>query len=368
MCGSWEGQIKVDSQSGIGSRFEIELPEQSEIQPAQSTERVARGIESIRVESQLPTAILKTEKVLSQGRLLVVDDNEMNCEVLKDLLEQEGFSVQTAPHGQEALRIMRREHPDLLLLDMMMPYFSGEDVIKAMQADNLLQDIPVILITARASEDDRLFGLSLGADDYLAKPIHHEELLFRVRNILHRLDARQKQVVAEEGQKMAQLGRLMQEYSHELKNVFQMDAFRSEEIPQACEKILARIPFQSPNWSVAARKISHEQYLPAESVRLSNLSVDNINQSQKKILRSLRGHPLSDRFGTPEPCGDLAGYPEIVAIRARGNGSNPLYRPKLPGYAASNCLCQRTRQKRSGLFQTKRRFDRGIDSGGLRKC
>jgi DNA-binding response OmpR family regulator len=218
----------------------------------------------------------------------VVDDNEMNCEVLKDLLEPEGFVVTTVLDGQEALRIMRREHPDLLLLDMMMPYFSGEDVIKAMQSDQLLKDIPVILITARASDDDRLFGLSLGADDYLAKPIHHEELLFRVKNILHRLDTKQKLVAAEEGQKLAHLGRLMQEYSHELKNVFQMDAFRLNETAQICEKILVRTPLQGPEWAQAAQLFSQEQYLPADQVRFSDLPYTENQQNQSKVLRSVR--------------------------------------------------------------------------------
>jgi len=210
------GEIRVESVPGQGSKFFVNIPEQKEIHLQKPAELVTTGLQSSPSVTKIPAVKIPTQKVEQRVRLLVVDDNEMNCEVLRDLLEQDGFEVATVLDGQEALHMMRRERPDLLLLDMMMPYFSGEDVMKAMQADSLLLDIPVILITARASDDDRLFGLSLGADDYLAKPIHHEELLFRVKNILRRLEAKQKSVEAEEGQKLAQLGRLMQDFSHEL--------------------------------------------------------------------------------------------------------------------------------------------------------
>lgn len=283
-----DGHIQVESEPGRGSRFTIDLPEQKQVHFQQPKEMAAVSLETIVTPPTLPGPSAEPVKVEAKGRLLVVDDNEMNCEVLKDLLEPEGFVVTTVLDGQEALRIMRREHPDLLLLDMMMPYFSGEDVIKAMQSDQLLKDIPVILITARASDDDRLFGLSLGADDYLAKPIHHEELLFRVKNILHRLDTKQKLVAAEEGQKLAHLGRLMQEYSHELKNVFQMDAFRLNETAQICEKILVRTPLQGPEWAQAAQLFSQEQYLPADQVRFSDLPYTENQQNQSKVLRSVR--------------------------------------------------------------------------------
>ncbi len=282
------GEIHLESQTGVGSRFSVQIPAQTEIHLQQSAEITSISTELSR-EARPKSSVQPIEaKSTIQGHLLVVDDNEMNCEVLKDLLDQEGFAVSTVLDGQEALKMMRRDRPDLVLLDMMMPYFSGEDVIKAMQADSLLQDIPVILITARASDDDRLFGLSLGADDYLAKPIHHEELLFRVKNILHRLAAKQKIVEAEEGQKMAQLGRLMQEFSHELKNVFQMDVFKTDEIPEACETILNHVPIKSPEWAKATKLIGADRFIPAENVSYSDLAFADSVQSQSKSLRYLR--------------------------------------------------------------------------------
>ncbi len=284
------GYIRLESEHGKGSRFTIDIPEQTAIHVQKPTEINLMNADKKVIPMARPVPGKPLSKAQSRGRLLVVDDNEMNCEVLKDVLEQDGFAVRTVLDGREALRIMRQEHPDLLLLDMMMPYFSGEDVIKAMQSDNILQDIPIILITARASEDDRIFGLSLGADDYLAKPIHHEELLFRVKNILERLEVKKKLVEAEEGQKLAQMGRLMQEYSHELKNVFQGETLRLAEIPASCERILRRIPLSSQEWQEASRLISMDKHVPAEKSSLGDLVFDHPSQSMSLVLKSLRAN------------------------------------------------------------------------------
>ncbi len=282
------GDIRLESEYGKGSRFFVSLPEQKEIH-LQKPADIALGSLEPRLKLAGSNAVKTSALVpVGKGHILVVDDNEMNCEVLRDVLQHHGFQVSTVLDGQEALRFMRREHPDLLLLDMMMPLFSGEDVIKAMQDDKRLQDIPVILITARASDDDRLFGLSLGADDYLAKPIHHEELLFRVQNILHRLEIKQKAVEEEEGQKWSQLGRLMQEFSHELKNVFQVDGFGSQEVPEACEKILRYLPIPLPEWKETARLIARERWLSTQAAQISGLSFTEPGQEKSNALRSIR--------------------------------------------------------------------------------
>jgi signal transduction histidine kinase len=282
------GKIRLESEYGQGSRFFVSIPEQKEVHmqrpPEIAWDNFKTKIDKASVSpitSALPLSTIK-------GHVLVVDDNEMNCDVLRDVLQHHGFQVSTVLDGQEALRFMRREHPDLLLLDMMMPLFSGEDVLKAMKQDSLLQDIPVILITARASEDDRLFGLSLGANDYLAKPIHHEELLFRVQNLLQRLEIRQKMVEAEEGQKLSQLGRLMNDFSHELKSVFQLCSFTSHDIPRACERILRYLPIPLPEWQEASRLIASERQLLTVSTQFSDLSFTEADQERSDILRSLR--------------------------------------------------------------------------------
>jgi signal transduction histidine kinase len=283
------GDIRLESEHGKGSRFFVSIPEQKEIHLQKPAEVALGNLDSKIKTPRIGAAANSLPAPTAKGHILVVDDNEMNCDVLRDILQHQGYQVSTVLDGQEALRFMRREHPDLLLLDMMMPLFSGEDVIKAMKEDSLLQDIPVILITARASDDDRLFGLSLGADDYLAKPIHHEELLFRVQNLLLRLEIRQKMVEAEEGQKLSQLGHLMNDFSLELKNVFQLYSFTTHDVPKACERILRYLPIGLPEWNEASRLIAREQQLLTASTQFSDLSFTNAAQEQSETLRSLRG-------------------------------------------------------------------------------
>jgi signal transduction histidine kinase len=203
-------------------------------------------------------------------------------------LTEEGFTVSTALGGDEALRIMRAEHPDLILLDMMMPFVSGEDVMKAMQSDPQLEDIAVILVTARASEDDRLFGLSLGADDYIAKPIHHEELMFRVKNILHRRELHYKVASLEEREKLAQLGQMMRDLSHELKNVFQRDLRGTKEEKQCGLSIIRRLPVSNPSWELAGLGWVEEKLLTASQVQTVDLTFPSKELSQSQALRYLR--------------------------------------------------------------------------------
>jgi CheY-like chemotaxis protein len=117
---------------------------------------------------------------------MIVDDNETIVEVLRELLRSAGYAVVTARGGREALSHLRSSRPDVVLLDLMMPEVSGEDVLRELRRDPALADLPVILLTARASREDRLVGLRMGADDYLAKPVDTGELLLRVRNTLAR--------------------------------------------------------------------------------------------------------------------------------------------------------------------------------------
>lgn len=164
----------------------------------------------------------KTKRAYSQTfHILVVDDNNDNCELMSEILKLDSHRVSIAKGGKEGLEIMVREHPDLLLLDLMMPDMSGEDVVRQMKATEALRDIPIILITALATENDRLKGLQLGADDYLTKPLVVEELRLRVRNLLDRLELHRVLADQEYKDKMAQLGELLADLSHEMKNIYQ---------------------------------------------------------------------------------------------------------------------------------------------------
>ncbi len=120
---------------------------------------------------------------MSNGRVLVVDDEPMVREVVTRYLEHEGFSVDAVDNGRDALAAVKRNVPDLVVLDIMLPEIDGLDVLTRLR---LSGDIPVILLTARAAENDRILGLELGADDYVVKPFSPRELTARVRSVLRR--------------------------------------------------------------------------------------------------------------------------------------------------------------------------------------
>ena len=117
--------------------------------------------------------------------ILVVDDMESLRTMVKAYLTQEGFRVVTATDGREALFVARQERPDLILLDLMMPHLGGFDFIHTYHREG---DAPIIILTAKVEESDKILGLELGADDYLTKPFSLRELAARVRAVLRRGD------------------------------------------------------------------------------------------------------------------------------------------------------------------------------------
>ena len=119
-------------------------------------------------------------------RILVVDDEPDLLELVRVNLSQAGFEVETAETGRQALERLRRATPDLLILDLMLPDLSGTEVCRHLRADPTLGGIPIIMLTARADEVDRVVGLEIGADDYVTKPFSPRELTLRVRAVLRR--------------------------------------------------------------------------------------------------------------------------------------------------------------------------------------
>jgi two-component system alkaline phosphatase synthesis response regulator PhoP len=116
-------------------------------------------------------------------KILVVDDEERLRVLVKSYLSQEGFEVITAGDGQEALYMARHEKPDLIILDLMMPVMDGYAFMRANARE---RDTPIILLTAKVDESDKVVGLELGADDYVTKPFSLRELTARVRAVLRR--------------------------------------------------------------------------------------------------------------------------------------------------------------------------------------
>ncbi len=129
-------------------------------------------------------------KLMVNGKILIVDDEEDVLELVRYNLDKNGYKVETAATGEQALAKARAKLPDLIILDLMLPGIDGLDVCKKLKNDTKTQNIPVIMLTAKGEETDIVIGLELGADDYITKPFSPKVLIARVRRILQRTIAR----------------------------------------------------------------------------------------------------------------------------------------------------------------------------------
>src|SRR5258708_2218337 len=160
---------------------------------------------------------------MATPKILVVDDQPINVQLLKRKLEREGMTVAPSYSGREALDLVKADKPDLILLDVIMPEMDGIEVCQRLQADKETKAIPVIFITARTSKEGKIEGLSVGAVDYITKPIDLDETLARVQTQL-RFVAINRQVVdltkrLEEARRAATIGAVTQGIAHNLNNL-----------------------------------------------------------------------------------------------------------------------------------------------------
>ncbi len=190
-----QGSIHVQSQLGQGSTFTVTLPEQLVVQlerPRATPDQLGSIPLLVTVDLSKPAEVAQTgtiavlAKTLEPFDIVVIDDNDVNCDVIEAILSHQHYPVEIFTDSREGLARIKRQKPDLLLLDLMMPGLSGEDILLEIRQSPELRNIPVILLTARASQEDRLLGLAMGADDYMAKPLLSEEVVLRVRNTLSR--------------------------------------------------------------------------------------------------------------------------------------------------------------------------------------
>jgi DNA-binding response OmpR family regulator len=123
---------------------------------------------------------------MANNKILIVDDEEKIVRIVKAYLEREGYAVVAAYDGKAALALARTEAPDLVLLDLMLPQVSGWDVCRSLRAES---NVPIIMLTARDEDTDKIVGLELGADDYITKPFNPRELVARVRAVLRRTES-----------------------------------------------------------------------------------------------------------------------------------------------------------------------------------
>lgn len=140
---------------------------------------------------------LNTESM--KGKILIVEDESSIREMLGYSLMKEGYAFEEAADVEEARAVINRNKPDLILLDWMLPGMSGIDYARRLRADAETQDIPIIMLTAKGDEVDKVRGLDVGADDYITKPFSTKELLARLRAILRRYAGEDQMAVIEIG-------------------------------------------------------------------------------------------------------------------------------------------------------------------------
>jgi len=172
------------------------------------------------------------------GRVLVVDDTSTNVKLLEDLLGFHGFQVEAAANGEEALAAVRRQVPDIVLLDLLMPGMSGYDVCRALRADPAHAMLPIVMLTALDEREARMRGLEAGADDFISRPVHAPELVARVRSLLR--IRRLYEMVQRQAAQLAAWNRTLEaRVAEEVAHVEQLTRLKRFFSPQLAELILA---------------------------------------------------------------------------------------------------------------------------------
>jgi two-component system phosphate regulon response regulator PhoB len=133
------------------------------------------------------------EPLMAKGTILVIDDERDLIELVRYNLEKEGYDVIAATDGQSGLEVATKHAPDLVVLDLMMPGIDGIQICQRLRADPRTARLPVIMLTAKATEADRIVGLEMGADDYITKPFSPREVVARVKAVLRRAASQQEQ-------------------------------------------------------------------------------------------------------------------------------------------------------------------------------
>jgi two-component system sensor histidine kinase/response regulator len=230
--------------------------------------------------------------VEEKSRILIVDDAVDAVELLKKRLRFEGYDTAEAYDGEEALKQVAEYNPDLIILDVMMPKLDGYEVCQRLKSDENTKYIPILMLTAKGEVEDKVKGLDIGADHYLAKPFNYKELSAKVRSLVAVKAAREKLV---EEEKSKALERMMEEVEHEIRNPL-------TSIGGFARRVYDRLPQGDPNKKymemiindVARLENMMKELLELETAAISYRERTNINDVIMEALKSFE-QDLEDR-------------------------------------------------------------------------
>lgn len=208
-------------------------------------------------------------------RILVVDDDMDIVRLVRSYLEKAGYQVLTAYDGGTALRLLKAEKPQLLILDLMLPDRDGWDVARLVRSDSLLAATPIIMLTARVEDNDKIVGLEIGADDYITKPFNPREVVARVRALLRRTHMQQDS----QGPQRLEVGALILDIS---KREFFRDGELISLTPSEFE--LIRVLLQNPGFVITRDELV-EKALGYHSSTAGRTLDSHIKNLRRKIDR-----------------------------------------------------------------------------------
>ncbi len=221
----------------------------------------------------------------AKTKILIVDDTIDTVELLRKRLRAEGYETSEAYDGEECLSLVDTVNPDLIILDVMMPKLNGYEVCQRLKSDENTKYIPVLMLTAKSEVKDKIKGLDIGADDYLAKPFDYKELSARVRSLLKIKAAREKLV---EEEKSEALDQMLDEVAHEVRNpLVSIGGFARRVYESLPEGNLNRKYMEMILEDVARLETMVKQLIEIKSTSLLYMEPANINDVILKALDAL---------------------------------------------------------------------------------